>query len=91
MQLVAGEIHLATRSPTPQERPTRPDEDSVMNWVVLQIIVDRANAVISRIEIAQARNDGAHQDLYVWHNLNNFVHQQLRVHKFLLLNEYGHC
>ena len=61
MQSVSLTVHLVTKSPAAQEGPTRPDEDRVPNWTVLQIIVDRADFCVCHVQITQAREDRTYE------------------------------
>ena len=71
-------VHLGTRSPAPQEGPTRPDEDRVSNGIVLQIIVDRAKFSVCLVKITQARENRTYENTCIQHNGKDLVNQQLK-------------
>ena len=71
-------VHLVTRSPAPQEGPTRPDEDLVSNGIVLQIIVDRANLIVRLVKITQARQNRTYENTCIRHIGKSLVNQQLK-------------
>ena len=78
MQSVSLMVHLVTKSPAPQEGPTRPDEDRMSNWTVLQIIVDRADFCVCLVQITQAREDRTYEYKCLRDNGSNLFNQQLK-------------